>query len=137
MIPNRALTDRDVYRFAALLRLDGFRGVFMRDTLPRTPKTNECAVVNLDSSDNAGTHWVCYVKRGDTVHYFDSFGNLRPPIELVDYLRRRRGVAHRPTPVRIYYNRECKQKRGSVNCGHLCLQFLQQQQQQQRNRRQC
>lgn len=87
----------------------------MRDTLPKKPHINESAVINLDSELGRGTHWVCYKKRNKMVFYFDSFGNLRPPVELVNYL----GPA-----VNIEYNYERKQSFDSVICGHLCLEFL-------------
>lgn len=87
----------------------------MRDTLPKNPRKNESAIINLDSGRGSGTHWVCYKKRGNIVYYFDSFGDLRPPVELTRYL----GPA-----VRVKYNFECKQRMDSVICGHLCLQFL-------------
>lgn len=86
----------------------------MRDTLPSAPKENESAIVNLDSSFGNGTHWVCYKKVKDIVYYFDSFGNLKPPRELLQYFGN----------CDIYYNYERKQNFNSVVCGHLCLQFL-------------
>ena len=58
----------------------------MRDTLPKTPHKYESAIINLDSSSGVGTHWVCYKKQGAKVYYFDGFGDLRPPLELVRYL---------------------------------------------------
>lgn len=86
----------------------------MRDTLPLKPRKIECAVLNLDSSDNPGTHWVAYVKQNDYCEYFDSFGNLKPPLELIRYLRY----------ICINYNYIQHQKFGTNNCGHLCLKFL-------------
>jgi len=38
--------------------LKNFRGVFLRDTLPKKPKLNECAIMNLDDTYENGTHWV-------------------------------------------------------------------------------
>lgn len=86
----------------------------MRDTLPAKAYYNESAIVNLDDHDGAGTHWVAYRKRGPTVEYFDSFGDLPPPRELIRYL----------AGSRISYNRHRYQKFNSYNCGHLCLEFL-------------
>lgn len=86
----------------------------MRDALPTHPRLYETAIVNLDSSAGEGTHWVCYRKDGMTVHYFDSFGNLKPPGELVLYF----------SGCKIYYNYRRVQNFDSVNCGHLCLKFL-------------
>jgi hypothetical protein len=86
----------------------------MRDMLPTRPKKYESAIVNLDSSSGGGTHWVCYKKLNDRVYYYDSFGNLRPPPELLDYF----------TGCEIHYNYEREQSFDSVVCGHLCLKFL-------------
>lgn len=116
MLPNKPLTDKDLIRYAKKLKLPYFKGVFMRDTLPRIPPNkNESAIINLDVQRNAGTHWVAYKKRGNIVEYFDSFGALKPPIELVEYLGRN---------VKIVYNNSSYQKFNEINCGHLCLEFL-------------
>lgn len=86
----------------------------MRDTLPHKPYANECAVVNLDLNANSGTHWVAYYKNGANVEYFDSFGNLKPPKELIEYFK----------AYQITYNHNHYQKYSEKNCGHLCLNFL-------------
>ena len=85
----------------------------MRDSLPARPLRVESGIVNLDTSDGEGTHWVAYRKRGNTVIYFDSYGDLAPPHELQQYFR---GCS-------VYYNTDVFQ-RGGYTCGHLCLQFL-------------
>ena len=93
-----------------------FRGVFMRNELPKKgPRKNETAIVNLDDKNGPGTHWVAYKKKNRDVVYFDSFGNLKPPRELINYF----GVGSN-----ILYNHEQYQKYNTINCGHLCLQFL-------------
>lgn len=86
----------------------------MRDDLPRRPRRLECAIVNLDSSKNQGTHWVAYVKVDKYCEYFNSYGNLKPPLELVKYLM----------PNDISYNHKAYQYFNTNNCGHLCLEFL-------------
>lgn len=87
----------------------------MKDQLPNRPLKNEIAIVNLDSGFGSGTHWVCYNKKGHVVNYFDSFGNLRPPKELLDYF----GV-----DTHVQYNYTNYQPLSTVICGHLCLLFL-------------
>lgn len=57
----------------------------MRDTLPSKPNRKECAIINLDSVNGNGTHWVAFFKIIDKEYYFDSFGDLPPPTELIDY----------------------------------------------------
>jgi len=81
----------------------------MRDLLPEAPKSRERGIVNLDNSRSSGTHWVAlYI-----IHYFDSFGNLQPPREVVKYLGRR-----------IHYNYDRVQDFDTYICGHLSLAFL-------------
>lgn len=88
----------------------------MRDDLPNEkPWKNECMIVNHDSIKNSGTHWTCFVKKGNNVYYFDSFGKLAPPLELVNYLG---------SESMIYFNSKQYQSYNSVICGHLCLEFL-------------
>lgn len=97
------------------MKIPHFRGVFMRNDLPQNgPKLNEAAVINLDNHTGPGTHWTAYRKNGEDVTYFDSFGNLKPPKELINYL----GVDE------IKYNYEKYQNFNTFNCGHLCLKFL-------------
>ncbi|XP_046587851.1 uncharacterized protein LOC124293002 [Neodiprion lecontei] len=86
-LPRRALTNWDLLKYAKIMKIPYFRGVFMRNEMPKTgPRKNETAVVNLDNKDGPGTHWISYKKRGSDVVYFDSFGHLQPPLDLVKYL---------------------------------------------------
>lgn len=102
------------------MRIPHFRGVFMRDDLPVSgPHHNESAVLNLDSRNGMGTHWVAYKKLGNTVNYYDSFGNLPPPKELLKYLYLKSN-----RQIKIFYNYDRQQKFNTVWCGHLCLRFL-------------
>lgn len=92
----------------------------MRDSLPaRGPRRYESAIINLDGSLGPGTHWVAYRKTNSKVTYYDSFGNLPPPIELVRYLL---SGAEASSIINYTYDRQ--QEFGTVWCGHLCLKFL-------------
>ena len=127
-LPNEPLTNFQLMAAANRIKIPNFRGVFLRNQLPKKPKRNECGILNLD--DENGTHWVCWYKssgcrlRGSNCnvfskengvsekYYFDSYG-LRPPEELLNYLK---------SP--IYYNTERIQPPGTVCCGHYCLHVL-------------
>lgn len=85
----------------------------MRDELPKRPFKIECGIINLDSSKSSGTHWVAYVKYFNYVEYFDSYGNLKPPIEFIQYVGSN-----------IHYNYDNIQRNHPFNCGHLCIKFL-------------
>jgi hypothetical protein len=97
-----------------MLKIPHFIGVFTRDRLPLCPKYNEAAIVNLDIESGSGTHWVAYKKIGNNIKYYDSFGNLPPPLELQKYFN----------GYNIEYNYTNHQKYNTTNCGRLCLEFL-------------
>ena len=114
-LPRRSLTDLDLIKYAKILKIPYFRGVFMRNALPISgPHNRESVIVNLDDKDGPGSHWVAYRKRGDDVVYFDNFGDLQPPIDLMLYLRVNE----------VKYNHKRYQYYNTFNCGHLCLKFL-------------
>lgn len=87
----------------------------MRNALPQKPFVKECAIVNLDDINGNGTHWVTYIKKGNNILYYDSFGNLPPPYELIRYFGNN---------CDIKYNYDRDQKFNTFVCGHLCLKFL-------------
>ena len=112
VLPNKALTNFELIEAVKKLNIPNFRGLFMRDALPKRPRRNECGILNLDDSNGPGTHYCCFSKNGKDKIYFDSYG-LPPPTELVKYLK---------SPV--YYNSERIQPDNEVFCGHLCLYVL-------------
>jgi hypothetical protein len=111
MLPSHALSDREIKRCAKDLNISNFRNVYMRDSLPKKPHKIEKGVINLDSKYGDGTHWVCYKKYGNIVNYYDSYGNLPPPVEFKNYMKHKN----------IFYNRSRNQDDNTIICGHLCL----------------
>ena len=89
----------------------------MKDTLPKVPHENECAIVNFNTQDQPGTHWVCYYKIKDERIYFDSFGQITLS-EIQKYLKKK------DEDKVIQRNTDIVQTEGSSICGHLCLFVL-------------
>lgn len=118
---NRGLTNLEIYEYVKKLNIPNFRGVFMRDTLPNHPKQVECAIVNLNTSKELGSHWVCYVKKGKSRIYFDSFGQVIP-LEIEKYLKTSTEL-QKHIPV-IARNTDIVQSVNTHVCGHLCLFVL-------------
>lgn len=87
----------------------------MRNALPKSPLYRECGIVNLDNKNGPGTHWTAYRKIGNKVTYFNSFGSLQPPRELISYFGKN---------VTIFFNKRRYQSLNSTNCGILCVKFL-------------
>jgi len=121
---RRPLTDVDIKYYVKKYNIKNFRGVFMSNSLPSTPPYKyECAIVNYDSSDSGGTHWIAYRKNHNVILYFDSMGDLRPPAELLKYFGEKN---------LLYYNQDRYQSSNSSICGQLCIKFLLYSQQQNR-----
>lgn len=112
ILPNKPLSNFQLIEAAKKLNITHFRGVFVRDQLPKKPKAIECGILNTGDSNTNGFHWICWYKNGDEKLSFDSYA-LPPPVELVDYLKRP-----------VYYNSERIQYGDTVFCGHLCLYIL-------------
>lgn len=116
MLPvDRPLSNFDIMDFVKTSKLKYFRGVFMRNKLPKKARKIECGVINLDNFEGDGTHWVSYFKNKMSTIYFDSFGNLQPPKEFITYIG---------SKSKILYNHTQYQSYNTFNCGHLCLKFL-------------
>jgi len=118
---SKGLTNFELIDYAKKLNIKTFRGVFMRDKLPSKPLYEECGIVNLNTSKEAGSHWVCYYKKGSKRLFFDSFGQITP-IEIQRYLKTH-AEFERNISV-IQRNTNIIQKLNTHICGHLCLYVL-------------
>ena len=118
---DKALTNFDILYYVNLLKIPHFRGVFMRDELPKDVESTECGIMNFNTHDQFGGHWVCYMKRNRTRIYFDSFGQVTP-LELQKYLKTTVELQN-GTPV-IERNTGIVQRPNTNICGHLCLFVL-------------
>ena len=123
---SEGLTNLDLAKYARELGIEHFRGVFMRDTLPRQgipPHHRECGIMNLNTSNQPGSHWVAYFKDDGMKRriYFDSFGQITP-MEIQKYLKTKEEF-ERGTAV-IQRNTDIVQQPNTHVCGHLCLFVL-------------
>ena len=59
---DKGLTNFDIFKLVDTLQVPNFRGVFMRDELPKKIKNLECGVMNLNTHKQSGSHWVCYMR---------------------------------------------------------------------------
>ena len=49
VLPNNTLLNLEIIDAAKKISLYGFRGAFLRDTLPTKTKLHECGILNLES----------------------------------------------------------------------------------------
>ena len=108
-----ALSNTDIDKYPKILKIHNFRGCYMRDELKNSKSNDvECGVLNLNLSNESGSHWTCWFKIKNHKYYFNSFG-LPPPKELIDYLG---------SP--ILYSTFQLQGMNDRNCGKWCLVIL-------------
>ena len=85
-IPDKPLTNIELSAYAQELEILHFRGDFMRDRLPPYPFNVDSGIVSLNTSYQAGSHWVCYYRNKTDIIYFDSYEQI-PPVEIQRYLK--------------------------------------------------
>ena len=95
------MSNIDIMNWVKELKIKKFWWSFNKDS---RQWASNCGIINLDSNNGPGTHWVCYVDS----FYFDPFG--LPPPENILFIKR--------------YNTSQYQKKISVLCGYVCLFFI-------------
>ena len=84
-IPDKPLTNIELSTYVQELKIPHFRGDFMRDMFPLHPFNIESGIVNLNTSSEPDSHWVCYFRNKTDSIYFDSYGQITP-VEIQRYL---------------------------------------------------
>ena len=99
-----------------------YGGCFSKDDIIHAnPKSNKFYVLNLDSRDGQGSHWVClYNCDKKYVYYFDSFG-VAPAEQVVSFCRKTGTVLAPKIPLR---NIADIQTLNSSACGYYCIYCL-------------
>lgn len=66
-----------------------YMGCYPSDKIPNIKKYPSSIVVNMDNSNEPGSHWVAlFVPHKEHAYYFDSFGLKPSNKNIVDYLKR-------------------------------------------------
>jgi hypothetical protein len=115
------LSNFDILKIVRHLKIPDFRGVYMRDELPSSPRKKESGIVNLNTSKQRGSHWVAYYKDGAKRIYFDSFGQITP-LEIQKYLKTKKEFEEKDSVIKR--NTDIVQKPNTNICGHLCIYVL-------------
>ena len=93
----------------------------MKDCLPKKCHRKECGVVNLESSEDLGSHWIGYYRSNSDRYYFDSYGES-PPSEIIDYLKTETEIEKGLATIK--QSAVTVQKDNTAECGSLCLYVL-------------
>lgn len=93
-----------------------FKGVFSSDRIPMLNDLTPYCILNLDASDEPGSHWIALAKGDDNSFIYDSFGR--------DYKRIIPRITYSGNG-RIYNtDRDIEQKITETDCGARSLAWL-------------
>ena len=120
-ISDKPLTNIELSTYARELEISHVRDVFMRDALPLYPFNIENGILNFNTSNQAGSHWVCYYRKKTDRIYLDSYGQITP-VEIHRYLKTG-SEFYRGKEV-IQGNTDIIQAENTSVCDHLCLFVL-------------
>lgn len=113
MILKDTLTNYDIIQICKHLKIK-LNGIFMKDELHGPLKAGNY-IMNLQNHNQSGSHWTCFIKKKNTIYYFDSYG-IVPPQNQIDLIHRE--------GYNILYNKEQIQDLDSDLCGWWCIAFL-------------
>jgi len=97
--------------------VDGFLGVYAHNEVDslKAPKMGDSLIMNLDDSNEAGSHWVAFYFSPRSACYFDSFG-VPPDDRSLKYLRKYNKL--------VAYSQLQLQEDCSEECGWYCMSFI-------------
>ena len=97
--------------------VQGWKGTVTRDLLPAEIDDLALGIINYDSMDGNGTHWVAYANypKEEHVIFFDSFGVI-PGAEIQHFLK--------TSGKEIAYSTGQIQDMKSIMCGYYCVYVL-------------
>ena len=110
LIPFHPLTNFEIMDY--FNRIKGYNGVFSRNNLPKLK--NGAYVINLDHSENTGTHWIVIFMKNNEVIYFDNFGVEYIPKEMI------KSIGNKNIKSNIFRI----QDNNSIMCGYFCILFI-------------
>lgn len=73
ILGNNTTDSIQLYNISKSLLGDKFLGVYASDEIPKL-NNGEYAILNLDKSNMAGSHWVAICKFNNKLFFYDSFG---------------------------------------------------------------
>jgi len=93
-----------------------FKGVFASDKIPKLNKLRSFAILNLDNSNQPGSHWIAVALDGKNLIVYDSFG--RNHTKIIPNLKNEfRGKIHNT-------DLDPEQRKDEFNCGQRSIGWL-------------
>ena len=110
-----------------------YKGTIAKDQLSTlvdtvTKQSRGGAIVNLDNSNQSGSHWTGLFWDGrpngsNSIEYYDSFGR-QPPDVIMNGMKKLNKVLQPDQYLKIKVNGKAKQDKNSVACGYHSISFI-------------
>lgn len=117
MVGKKVTFGDDLKRAGVKLFGKKFAGIFPSDMIPRLTKQQPYAILNLDSSNEPGSHWIAVAFEKDKIWVYDSFG--RPTREIIPSLIDEYGIENL-----LMVDDDAEQHISEDDCGARCLAWL-------------
>ena len=114
ILGNRSTYGSDLERVAIKMMGSQFKGVFPSDKIPRLNALKPYAILNLDRSDQPGSHWIAIAFSNGKTYVYDSFG--RKSSRIIPTLTHGRGI--------VDSDYDAEQDVLEENCGPRSLAWL-------------
>jgi hypothetical protein len=90
----------------------------LKDVIPPTPFLPLKMIINLQTQNLPGDHWVAIVRNANRIgYYFDSYGEM-PPLPIQHWLANNCSEWH-------HNYQQVQHDSDNLSCGYLCIIFLQ------------
>ena len=116
MIGNKTTYQGELEKAGVKLFGVKFKGVFPSDKIPRLNDLKSYAILNLDKSNQAGSHWVAIAHKDGMTYLYDSFG--RKGVKIIPSLY------HSGNGRIINTDLDKEQDEKETNCGARSLSWL-------------
>ena len=74
IVGKEETNSQELYDISTTLLKDKFKGVFASDQITRLTILKPYAIVNVDKSNQPGTHWLAMARVRNKTYVYDSFG---------------------------------------------------------------
>jgi hypothetical protein len=101
-----------------------FAGVIASDEINLLPKKIPLGfIMNLDKHNEGGSHWIAVYINGDSLEYYDPFGN-QPSEDFIKRIKKFITELQLPILLKFKINNIKDQDERSHRCGYHCIRFL-------------
>ena len=114
-IGSKTTFQNDLQLYGKRMLGEKFHGVFASDLIPKLTKRRPYAILNLDKSNEPGSHWIAVSKNGNGVIVYDSFG--RKSAKIIPDLMTGNGEV-------LDTEYDAEQDQRETNCGARSMAFL-------------